>query len=107
MKLDDFQKQALKSVAITEKTVAALAHRTLGLSGEAGTVGNDVKKIIRDKQGQFSDDDIAKLEEKLGDVLYYIAVLADYADLTLEAIAEKNILKSQEFLKNRDKIKNT
>ena len=36
MQLNDFQKQALQSVAITDKNVAVLAHRTLGLSGGDG-----------------------------------------------------------------------
>lgn len=102
MNLNDYQSQALKSVAITDKTVSALAHRTLGLSGEAGIVANNVKKVIRDKQGKLSDEDIAQLKEKLGDVLYYVAVLADYADLSLESVAEHNISKSQAFLEKRN-----
>ncbi len=102
MQLNDFQLQALRSVAITDKTVAALAHRSLGLSGEAGVVANNVKKVIRDKQGKLSADDIAQLKEKLGDVLYYVAVLAEYADLNLEDIAQQNITKSTEFRNSRN-----
>lgn len=100
---DDYQQKALKSVAITDKTVAALAHRTLGLTGESGIVGNAIKKVIRDKEGRLDADDIKLLKEKLGDVLYYVAVLADFADLNLKDIAQGNLAKSEEFHQNRTK----
>ena len=103
MNMDDFQKQALQSVAITDKTVAALAHRALGLSGEAGIISNAMKKVIRDRNGELTDDDKALLKEKIGDVMSYAAVLADYADLSLDEIAEANLQKSAEFKANRSK----
>lgn len=101
MQFNDYQKQALQSVAITDKTIAALAHRSLGLSGEAGVVGNAVKKVIRDQNGVLSDEDTALLKEKIGDVLYYAAVLADYAELDLDEIALANLEKSAAFRKSR------
>lgn len=101
--MDDFQKQALQSVAITDKTVAALAHRALGLSGEAGIISNAMKKVIRDRNGQLTDEDRALLKEKIGDVMYYAAVLADYAGLSLDEIASANLQKSAEFKANCSK----
>lgn len=103
MNLDDFQKQALQSVAIPEKTVAALAHRVLGLSGEAGIISNAMKKVIRDKNGQLTDEDRVLLKEKIGDVMYYAAVLADYTDLSLDEIATAQLQKSAAFKANRNK----
>jgi len=102
MQLNDFQKQALQSVAITDKTIAALAHRTLGLTGEAGIVANAIKKVIRDQDGQLSEADKQLLQEKLGDVLYYVSVLADYADLSLDDIAQGNLKKSANFKTSRE-----
>lgn len=101
MDLNDYQVAALKSVAITDKSVAALAHRTLGLTGEAGVVANAMKKAIRDKNGELSADDLALLKEKIGDVLYYSAVLADYANLSLVDIAKANLDKSEAFRNSR------
>ncbi len=106
MQLDDFQKQALQSIAITDKSVAALAHRTLGLTGEAGIIGNAVKKVIRDRGGgALSDAEAEFLKEKLGDVLYYVAALADYADISLDDIAKSNLQKSANFKANRESSK--
>lgn len=103
MNLNDYQKKALESVAIKDKNVSALAHRTLGLSGEAGIISNTIKKAIRDKGGQLDNSDIELLKEKLGDVMYYVAVLAEYANLELDKIAADNIAKSQKFKKHLDK----
>lgn len=101
MNLNDYQKQALKSIAITQKGGAALAHRTLGLSGEAGVVANELKKVIRDKDGVATPEDIAVVKKRLGDVLYYVAALGDYFDLTLEEIAKQNLEQSEAFAQKR------
>lgn len=101
MDLNTYQKQALQSVAITDKTIAALAHRTLGLTGEAGTIGNTMKKAIRDKDGVLDEQDILALREKLGDVMYYVAVLAEYGGLDLDDIAQANLDKSAAFRARR------
>lgn len=101
MQFNDFQNQAINSIAIKDKSIAALAHRTLGLSGEAGIISDAMKKVIRDKGGELSDEDVNLLAEKIGDVLYYSAVLAEYAGLSFEDIANQQLHKSAEFLKSR------
>ncbi len=97
MNLNDYQSSALKSVAITEKGIAALSHRTLGLAGESGIVANQMKKVIRDRGGIPNHDDRIVAMEKIGDVLYYVAVLSEYFDLSLEEVAAANLEKSQAF----------
>ncbi len=102
MELNEYQLEALKSVAIKNKDLAALTHRTLGVTGEAGELANVIKKIVRDKSGQPTDDDIQMITEKLGDTLYYLAVLAEYFALDLEEVADKNLRKSEAFRKARE-----
>lgn len=87
------------SVAIKEKDMAALAHRSLGLTGEAGEVASIIKKIIRDKHGKADAAEVQKISEKLGDTLYYLAVLAAYYDIDLQEIATNNVEKSEAFHK--------
>ena len=103
MNLNDFQTEALKSIAITSKGVPALAHRSLGLAGEAGTLANTIKKVIRDKDGMPDSGDVAEVKKRLGDVLYYTAVLAEYFDLKLSDVAEQNSAQSKVFLESRNK----
>ncbi|MDQ5886412.1 MAG: hypothetical protein QG628_809 [Patescibacteria group bacterium] len=101
MDIDDFQKQALDSIAIRDKNLSALAHRGFGLTGEAGRVAEIIKKVIRDKNGTADSEDIAQLQKRLGDTLYYIAVLAEYYDLDLSDIAKQNLKQSAEFKASR------
>lgn len=100
MDLNEFQRKALMSVALKQKDMAALAHRSLGVAGEAGELANIIKKVIRDKRGQATAEDIRRINEKLGDNLYYIAVLADYFDISLEEVATNALLKSAAFGKS-------
>ena len=65
MDMDKFQKKALESVAVTGRGINAFAHRTLGLTGEAGAVANRMKKIIRDSDGVISDEDKEYFKLKL------------------------------------------
>jgi NTP pyrophosphatase (non-canonical NTP hydrolase) len=64
---------------------------TLGLCGEAGEVADKVKKVIRDRNGEFSPEVIAALELELGDVLWYVAQLATELGLELEQVAQANL----------------
>lgn len=103
MDMDEYQVQAIKSIAIKSNQENALAHRTLGLTGEAGIVANRVKKIIRDKKGVVTDEDVEVITKRLGDVLYYVAALADYYNIPLSQIAQQNINQSKEFLEKNSK----
>lgn len=61
----------------------------LGVGGEAGEVMEIIKKGTRPGK----EIDVEHLKEEIGDVLWYLAVLADTLDLDLEEIALNNIEK--------------
>lgn len=63
----------------------------LGLIGEAGSVISELKKSLRD--GSTYTNYKSKLQEELGDVLWYISTIATENDLSLESIAIKNLTK--------------
>lgn len=62
----------------------------LGLTGEAGEVAEKCKKIIRDKGGNWDESDQVAIKKELGDVLWYVAVLAHEFDIELDDIATTN-----------------
>jgi NTP pyrophosphatase (non-canonical NTP hydrolase) len=64
----------------------------LGLPGEVGEVMELCKKAYRDGG---KPDFQANLKKELGDVLWYLAVVAHDHGLTLEEIASHNIVKLQ------------
>jgi len=98
-----YQAEARKT-AIYPELGNNLMYPTLGLCGEVGEVAEKVKKIIRDQDGKWNDENRKELTKELGDVLWYIANIAEELYLPLEYIALVNIekLKSR---KERGKLK--
>lgn len=70
-----------------------LTYPTLGLVGEAGEVANKVKKVFRDDDGKFTEKRRDDIVNELGDILWYIAALADDMGVPLDVIARQNIEK--------------
>jgi NTP pyrophosphatase (non-canonical NTP hydrolase) len=67
--------------------------KLLGLCGEAGEVAEKFKKILRDKGGVVSSQDRDELVKELGDILWYVAIIAEHLDVNFGEVAEKNIAK--------------
>jgi len=92
MDMNDYQQAALRTAAPKEK-YNELFHLLLGLVGETGEIAEKAKKIVRDRDSDFSQWDIEDLKKELGDTLWYVAVIADYFDVPLEDVAQLNIAK--------------
>jgi NTP pyrophosphatase (non-canonical NTP hydrolase) len=92
MNLNDYQQAALRT-ASPKETHNEVFHLLLGLVGETGEIAEKAKKIVRDKDSDFSQWDLEDLKKELGDVLWYVAVIADYFDVPLEDVAQLNIAK--------------
>lgn len=90
---NDYQKEA-KSTAIYSDEVA-LRYLSLGIAGEAGEFAGKIAKHYRDGT-RLNDVDLAK---ELGDILWFVALLADYLGYDMSEIARMNINK----LKDRQK----
>jgi NTP pyrophosphatase (non-canonical NTP hydrolase) len=90
--LNDYQRAALRTAAPRDKHNEVF-HLLLGLVGETGEIAEKAKKIVRDRGGDFSQWDTEDIKKELGDTLWYLAVLADHFDLTLEDVATGNIAK--------------
>jgi NTP pyrophosphatase (non-canonical NTP hydrolase) len=71
----------------------AITYPALGLAGEAGEVANKVKKILRDANGQLTEETRQKLLDELGDVLWYVAALCADLNADLDEVAQANIHK--------------
>lgn len=93
MDFSSYQKRA-KSTAIYPEAYK-LVYPALGLAGEAGEVAEKIKKSIRD-----GNLDVEGLKKELGDVLWYIAAIANDIEFDLNEIAQMNLDKL-ESRKNR------
>lgn len=94
MTLNDYQNQAATTAIYPNRNqFGGLIYTALKLNGEAGEVAEKVGKIIRDKNSELDQDQIELLAKECGDVLWYVAMLADELGYTLEEIAQLNLAK--------------
>lgn len=92
MDLNDYQAAALQT-AIYPNQGFDFTYPALGLVGEAGEVADKLKKVIRDNDGVITNPVRDAVAKELGDVLWYLAVLANELDYDLNTIAEDNLSK--------------
>jgi NTP pyrophosphatase (non-canonical NTP hydrolase) len=96
MDFNKYQDRTQETAVYPEKD--SINYLTLGLNGESGEVAEKIKKSIRDDE-ELNDE----LRDELGDVLWYLARLADELGFTLDEIANRNLDKLLDR-KNREKI---
>lgn len=93
MTLDEYQRGALRTASYPE--AARTLYPALKLAGEAGEVTEKLGKLMRDEgwlPGQPLDDDQrSALVKELGDVLWYVAVLASDLGVSLETVGAVNL----------------
>jgi NTP pyrophosphatase (non-canonical NTP hydrolase) len=93
MTFDEYQKQALTTAVNTYEPLMAKTIWAMGVAGEAGEVIEKWKKIVAYKDGEVSDEDRADLGKELGDVVWYIAVMAHELGLSFDDIMQRNVEK--------------
>lgn len=81
-----------------------IVYPTMGLVNEAGEVAGKIKKLFRDKEGKISPEDRLALKKELGDVLWYLTQICTELGLSLEEVAEYNLVKLFDRL-DRDQIR--
>jgi NTP pyrophosphatase (non-canonical NTP hydrolase) len=98
-----FESSSIEDSSLSYTTNMDFIYPLLGLVGETGEVAEKIKKIIRDKKGILTLEERLELKKELGDVLWYLAVLAATLKLDLNGIAEANLDKLASR-KERDKL---
>ena len=86
MQANDYQKEALRT-ASSIKEEDLILNGALGLNGEAGEVADILKKHLF--QGHELDKE--KLIDELGDVCWYIAILAKGLNVELDEVLLHNV----------------
>lgn len=89
MTLNEYQDAANKFVAFPD--TYTITYPALGLASEAGEVCDKIKKAIRDRHSLSFAELPDMVAPELGDVLWYVAVLASNLGLELEDLARGNI----------------
>ena len=100
MNFNEYQKLARSTAVYPEEH--KVVYPALGLCGEAGEVADKIKKTVR---GDTPLDEVTgNIAMELGDVLWYVATLADDLGIPLEDIAHWNVDKLRRRMKS-NKIK--
>lgn len=86
MQINDYQADARATCLESAKN---LPYLICGLSAEAGEVAGKYAKYIRDRTEFYKlEEDLIK---ELGDVLWFVAIIADDLGVTLSEVAQQNI----------------
>lgn len=96
MTLDEYQKHALTTAYTDPQYTDTLMDKTIwvmGIAGEAGEVVEKWKKIVAYKEGEISEEDKLQLKKELGDVVWYVAVLANSLGMSFEEVMQHNVQK--------------
>ena len=95
MTLDEYQQHALRTATFPDRV--RVLYPALKLAGEAGEVAEKLGKLMRDEGYEpgaaLSDTQREALTKELGDVLWYVAVLARDLGVTLEEVGSSNLEK--------------
>jgi NTP pyrophosphatase (non-canonical NTP hydrolase) len=87
--IDDYQDDALKTAIYKHPII----YPALKLAGEAGEVAEKVGKVLRDNDGEFSEEKKRELAKEIGDVLWYCAALSRDIGYDLAEVAAMNLVK--------------
>jgi len=93
MDFDAYQAAAWETAIYPQRGQHELSYPALGLNGEAGEVAEKVKKILRDRGGQVGEVARQALAQELGDVLWYTAALCSELGLSMQDVAQANLVK--------------
>lgn len=75
---------------------AILSYLVMCLSEEASEVGGIVKRLIRDKECNLSEEDKLLLKKELGDVQWMVCAIVDWLGFDMEDVLATNLEKIQD-----------
>lgn len=94
MNFREYQKEALKAAIYPgQGELTGMLYAVLGMCSESGEVAGKIKKIIREKNGEISDEDVANLSKEIGDVIWYLSTLCTELGISFQEVAVRNIEK--------------
>ncbi len=91
MEISTYQEMAMKTAIYPEQ--AKIIYTSLLLASEAGEVAGKIGKILRDENGEFSEELLKPIMDEMGDVMWALAALAKDLNFDLTEVAKRNLAK--------------
>ena len=85
--------QDLAQTTAVYPSTYSIIYPALGLAGETGEVVEKVKKLLRDSNTVPDEAFVENVKKELGDVLWYVAILARDLGIKLDDVAQANYQK--------------
>ncbi len=80
-----------------QKSTMELMYIQMGISGEAGELTEAIKKLVRthghNATAYATSEERAHMKEELGDIMWYIARMCNFFDVTIEELVVANMIK--------------
>ena len=96
LSINEYQKLAIETASYPDRG-SNMIYPVLGLVGEAGETADKIKKFYRNlgitDAKKLNTEQKLGLAKEMGDVLWYLAALADELEIDLSYIAQLNIEK--------------
>lgn len=67
-----------------------MVYLALGLASEAGEVADKIKKVIRDKDGIYDEEEKLAILREVGDVVWYATILASEIGVDMSDVLTQN-----------------
>lgn len=108
MNFKQYQKEAKKfdlhdSFDFSKPNDICFMEKFMGLSEETGELMGKMKRVFRQKEDKISVEKVEEISAEMGDILWYLTLIAEYLGLEIEDIAKQNIEKLDDR-KSRNKI---
>lgn len=95
--INEYQNKATETAVYGQKD--PIGYCILGLTGEAGELANKYKKVLRGDK-ELTDSFRNDMIKELGDVQWYVAMLAKELGYSLQEVCNINIAKLQQRREN-------
>ena len=94
MNFDEYQKLSNRTADFTGRPGDyPLMYSCMGLAGETGELIEKIKKVMRNDNGQISDEKRELIKLEIGDVLWYLSQVARFCDIAFDDAAKANVEK--------------
>jgi NTP pyrophosphatase (non-canonical NTP hydrolase) len=76
-----------------------LLYLALAVNSEAGEMGDEIKKAMRDNGGNITDERLDNIKKEMGDVLFYMGILCTKLGINFSDAANAELIKLDKKIK--------
>jgi len=99
---EEFQAVATKVPPSLRNNLDRISFPVIGLQEEAGRIGSLLARASSSGRFEMTPEQRSKLQDKLADILWYVALLCGETGITMQEVAAHSVAQLEERLKQLD-----